>query len=231
MRGWVLLAILVSVVVPAGVWQERAGVAMSIAWFVLCYGIIENDMAPKAWPSAFATTRRHVSTVLAAFTILAGKVDAQDGRAAPADPVRETSACVLLRIVDGDTVRCRMAGREIKVRFIGMDTPEMSQGTAGQRASDALSGLIAVGDTVQLEPDAQAQDRYGRTLAYLWRRGRMLNWEMVREGWAVSYSVPPNVQYGERFIEAERAAREEGKGLWTSAAFACAPADYRRGRC
>ena len=156
---------------------------------------------------------------------------AQGGRAAPAGPVRETAACVLLRIVDGDTIRCRMAGREIKVRFIGMDTPEMSQGTAGQRASDALAGFVAVGDTVQLEPDAQTHDRYGRTLAYLWRSGRMLNWEMVRQGWAVAYSVPPNVQYGESFIKAERAAREEEKGLWASNAFACAPADHRRGRC
>ena len=43
----------------------------------------------------------------------------------------------------------------------------------------------------------QARDRYGRLLAYVWLPdGRMLNVEIMLEGYAQVLTVPPNVRYG-----------------------------------
>jgi len=77
----------------------------------------------------------------------------------------------------------------------------------------------------------EARDQYGRTLAYIWTGGRMVNWLMVRSGWAVLLTVPPNVQYVDALTTAERKARIDSLGLWRAGGFDCRPADHRRRRC
>ena len=146
----------------------------------------------------------------------------------PAEPVRVPRPCVVTRVVDGDTLDCEGVGR---VRLIGMDTPERDQQPFGADATAALAELAPVGSTVLLEPDVEAKDRYGRTLAYVWREGVMANWALVRAGYALAATYPPNVQYVERFREAQETARAERAGLWAVDGFACPPAEHRRGRC
>lgn len=146
----------------------------------------------------------------------------------PAAPVRETTDCVVSRIVDGDTFECEGSGR---IRPIGIDTPELSQAPYGQMATRALARLMPVGTTVELEPDVERRDAYGRTLAYVWSNGRLLNWVLVRQGWAVVTTYPPNVQYVDALTAAQRTARQERVGLWALDAFDCLPGDRRRGRC
>jgi len=58
-----------------------------------------------------------------------------------------------------------------------------------------------------------------------------VNWQMVRGGWAMLLTIPPNVRYSEAFVEAQRRAREAGAGLWAEGGFECRPSDRRRGRC
>lgn len=148
--------------------------------------------------------------------------------AGPSAPVRPTEPCIVTRIVDGDTIHCSGLG---SVRFIGMDTPERNQGPAYADATRALGALFAVGDTIQIEPDVEPQDRYQRALRHIWRRGELVNWWMVRDGWAVLLTIPPNVQYAESLVEAQRLARTERRGLWAGSVFDCIPSDHRAGRC
>jgi micrococcal nuclease len=54
---------------------------------------------------------------------------------------------------------------------------------------------------------------------------------MVRDGWAVLYTVPPNVKYEERLRRAQNEARARGAGLWLDRGFDCLPVDFRRGEC
>ena len=82
-----------------------------------------------------------------------------------------------MRTVDGDTVWVRLPGGIEKVRYIGIDTPEVHHPTRGEEpggraATEINRGLV--GDrAVRLEPDVQLRDRYGRLLAYVWvRRAR-----------------------------------------------------------
>jgi micrococcal nuclease len=136
--------------------------------------------------------------------------------------------CVVGQVVDGDTFRCR-DGR--KVRLIGVDTPERQQGPHGARAGQALLRLLPVGAAVRLEHDISPRDRYGRVLAYAWAGSILVNEAMVRGGWAVLYTVPPNVKYAGRLQRAQNEARARGAGLWAERGFDCPPVDYRRGRC
>ncbi|HEX6927592.1 MAG TPA: thermonuclease family protein [Longimicrobiaceae bacterium] len=137
--------------------------------------------------------------------------------------------CIVERVIDGDTLTCEDGER---VRLLLIDTPEMDQGDFGRRARRYLLELAPPGTALRLERDVQMQDRYGRTLAYLYTPdGRMLNEEMARAGFAVALVYPPNVRYVERIRKAVKAAREAGLGLWATSAFECAPVDHRTGRC
>ncbi|MFC1727573.1 thermonuclease family protein [Patescibacteria group bacterium] len=55
-----------------------------------------------------------------------------------------------------------------------------------------------------------------RLLRYVWVGDQMVNELLVREGFAMSSSYPPDIKYQEQFVEAQRNAREESKGLWGS---------------
>ncbi len=147
--------------------------------------------------------------------------------------------CEVVRVVDGDTFHCLLEGKEeVKVRLIGVDTPESSENQKavrdaqrsgrdvreivrmGKKSAEFTKSLLPKGSTVYLEFDVQKTDKYGRLLAYVWLSdGRMLNELLVREGYAQVYTIPPNVKYQERFLEAQRKAREEGKGLWGEGGF------------
>jgi micrococcal nuclease len=177
---------------------------------------------PRGWRVA----HDHTSTLESAGSVAASLAVPTDS--GPTSPRRETQPCTIARIVDGDTIECATIGR---VRLIGMDTPEANQRPFGAQASAALSALIPVGTDVQLESDVDARDQYGRLLAYVWTNRTMINWRMVRAGWAVLLTYQPNVQYVDWFIDAERRAREEGRGLWATGGFDCRPADHRRNRC
>jgi micrococcal nuclease len=135
---------------------------------------------------------------------------------------------VVLRVADGDSFRCSDGRR---VRLIGIDSPEREQRPFGSKAQQALLGILPPGSGVILEYDVGLNDRYGRLLAYAWTGSTLVNEAMVRGGWAVLYTVPPNVKYAERFRRAQNEARARGTGLWAERGFDCAPADFRRRKC
>jgi micrococcal nuclease len=136
--------------------------------------------------------------------------------------------CVIRHVSDGDSFRCQDGQR---VRLIGIDSPEQQQHPFGRQAQQALIQLIPTGTTVRLERDVAPADHYGRALAYAWVGTTLVNEAMVQGGWAVLYTVPPNVKYAGRLGEAQNEARVRGAGLWAKSGFACRPADFRRGKC
>ena len=124
----------------------------------------------------------------------------------------------VIRVVDGDTIHVRLGERVEKVRYIGVNTPELHHPTRGEEpggreAADVNRRLVA-GQRVRLELDVQARDRYGRLLAYVWVGSVMVNAELVRLGYAQVMTIPPNVRHQQRFVALAREAREAGRGLW-----------------
>jgi micrococcal nuclease len=138
------------------------------------------------------------------------------------------SQCVVARVADGDTFTCTDGRR---VRLIGIDTPELRQGESGRQALEALSRFLPENTAVGLETDAAPRDRYSRVLAYVWVGSRLVNEAMVRDGWAMLYTVPPNVRHAERLEQAQREARNARAGLWSAGGFDCSPEGFRRGEC
>jgi len=99
------------------------------------------------------------------------------------------------------------------VRYIGVDTPEIGE-LYYLEAKKANLNLVG-GERIQLEKDVEDKDEYGRLLRYVWVDGIMVNAELVRLGYAYSYSYPPNLKYQAHFLQLEREAREQKRGLWT----------------
>ncbi len=142
--------------------------------------------------------------------------------------VQRQDGCIVRLVVDGDTFHC---GDGRKVRLIGIDSPEREQRPFGSRAQQALLRMLPPGSEVRLEHDVAFTDRYGRLLAYVWLGPTLVNEAMVHGGWAVLYTVPPNVKYAERFTRAQNEAGTRGAGLWAEWGFDCLPTDFRRRRC
>jgi micrococcal nuclease len=124
----------------------------------------------------------------------------------------------VVRVVDGDTIHVRLTDRVEKIRYIGVNTPEIhhpSKGEepGGREAAEVNRGLVG-GRRVRLELDVQTRDRYGRLLAYVWVGDTMVNAELVRLGYAQVMTVPPNVRYQDLFVKLQRQARDAHRGLW-----------------
>ncbi|MFD1770975.1 thermonuclease family protein [Sphingobacterium suaedae] len=124
------------------------------------------------------------------------------------------------RIVDGDTFVVENGSKKgLKIRLIGVDAPETRAtgrrriGYCGAEAKAYLFNLIN-GHTVELTYDTVKKDRYGRTLAYVYKDGLFVNADLVKRGYACALTVPPNVKYAKLFVELERQARKNKRGLW-----------------
>jgi micrococcal nuclease len=129
---------------------------------------------------------------------------------------------IVVRIVDGDTIHVRLTDRVEKVRYIGVNTPELHHPTRGEEpggreAREVNRGLVE-GRRVRLEVDVQARDRHGRLLAYVWVGEVMVNAELVRLGFAQVMTVPPNVRHQALFVKLQRDARAARRGLWSQSA-------------
>ena len=129
---------------------------------------------------------------------------------------------VVVRVVDGDTIHVRVADRVEKVRYIGVNTPEVHHPRKGEepggRAAADVNRQLVSGRRVRLELDAQPRDRYGRLLAYVWVADTMVNAELVRRGFAQVMTIPPNVRHQSLFLKLQREAREAHRGLWAEPA-------------
>jgi micrococcal nuclease len=136
---------------------------------------------------------------------------------------RQPGEAAVVRVVDGDTVRVRFAGRreDDSVRLIGIDTPE-THGPGGLRecfgaeATERTEALLPPGTTVRLVRDVEARDRYARLLAYVYRKrdGLFVNLTLAREGFAAPLTIPPNVAHSDAFVAAAADARDHDLGLW-----------------
>jgi micrococcal nuclease len=122
------------------------------------------------------------------------------------------------RVYDGDTIEAVVSGRRQKIRYIGIDSPEMSDSREAvlemARVATEANRRLVDGRTVRLEYDVQTRDTYGRLLAYVWIGDTLVNELLVREGYAAARSFPPNVRYQERLRAAQKEAQDAGRRLW-----------------
>src|SRR5918997_6640649 len=147
---------------------------------------------------------RRVPWFLAALTlvVVAGCAEGEARKRAKAFPTVKVK-----RVIDGDTVVATPLGT---TRLIGVDTPE--EGRCYETEATRFTRKRLEGQTVGYELGEDREDRYGRTLAYLYRGG-MHNLDLVEEGYAKALTIHPNDKYAYRFIDAERSAGERRQGM------------------
>ncbi|MCK9420568.1 MAG: thermonuclease family protein [Nitrospirae bacterium] len=135
----------------------------------------------------------------------------------------------VVKVHDGDTVTLVISGRMRKTRLIGIDAPEMNQRPWGRQAKEHLIGIMNnTGWLVTVETDEVTHDKYGRALVYLWtNNNELINERMVLDGYAVLFTIKPNVKYRDTFSRAEQRARQELKGIWGPKGLKEAPVKYR----
>lgn len=108
------------------------------------------------------------------------------------------------------------------MRYIGVDTPEtVRPGYPVEcfgKAASAQNERLVAGERVRLVRDAEARDRYGRLLAYVYRErdGRFVNAALVRGGFAQPLTIAPNVRHAADFTRLAREARSARRGLWSA---------------
>lgn len=131
------------------------------------------------------------------------------------------------RVVDGDTIHVVRNGQDVKVRLIGIDTPETVKPNApvdcygpqaSQFASDVLDGRQVV---LEYDPSQGMTDRYDRTLAYVWVKAdrpggelRLFNLDAVRGGFAREATYGEPYAWQSTFRLAEQRAQAEDRGMW-----------------
>ena len=124
------------------------------------------------------------------------------------------------KVIDGDTFWVNNGSEKFKVRFIGIDAPETrnSRGKLkGPYAKEAKEYVQQLTENkwVKLELDVQKKDRYRRMLAYIYLLdGTFLNADLVKGGFAVVDTYPPNVKHTALFVKLQHEARESKKGVW-----------------
>jgi len=133
-----------------------------------------------------------------------------------------TLHCVV-RVVDGDTIDVSMDGRVVRVRLIGINTPETVDPRKtvecfGREASEKVKSMLT-GKFVRIETDASQgkYDKYRRLLAYVYLPdGTLFNELMISEGYAYEYTYRYPYNHQEEFKAAQNDARLHERGLWAS---------------
>jgi micrococcal nuclease len=122
---------------------------------------------------------------------------------------------VVNKIIDGDTVQLDTG--EI-VRYLGIDTPELSKKGSGAefyaREAAKYNKKLVYMKKVKLEFDVEKKDHYGRLLAYVFVKDMFVNAELVKLGYAKAMIKPPNIKYKDLFLNNQKKAMDEERGLW-----------------
>lgn len=137
---------------------------------------------------------------------------------------------IVTKVIDGDTFEIEIGE---KVRLLGIDTPEkwdsgkMDKDSErsgkdkniikklGALASDYTERLL-LNQKVRLVADStnSDKDRYDRLLRYAYLEdGTFFNLKIIQDGYAYAYTKYP-VIFMEDFLQAQKEARENNRGLW-----------------
>jgi len=136
------------------------------------------------------------------------------------------------RVYDGDTIKAKGHDITIKVRLVGIDTPETrkkkkSRGQPySQHTKKYLAGLI-LNNIVDIR--GYGLDRYNRILGVIYLNGKNINLEMVKAGLAEVYRGRlPRGFDSTPYLRAEAKAKEAKKGMWSQGYKYISPKDWRK---
>jgi len=180
-----------------------------------------------------------------AILVLTGCASGQAGRATAAVPAAAVgrqpvaaaivSNATVVHISDGDTIDVLIGKKRVRVRLLGVDTPESVKPNTpvqcfAKDASAFTSAMLPIGTAVRLERDIEPRDAYDRLLAYVYRAddGTFVNLALALGGYARTLSIKPNVAHADELANAVADATRAGRGLWGACPAFGAPATAQR---
>jgi len=133
----------------------------------------------------------------------------------------------LVRVVDGDTAifTTEDPAEEFRVRFVGVDAPEMGfQGSEYEAGASEATSFVEEkldGSDIWLEYCVPETDRFGRVRAFVWIEDpttsnpsdSMINAQLVKYGHAEAVAFSPH-PYEDLFEELQEGARASNLGIW-----------------
>lgn len=146
-----------------------------------------------------------------------------DAKTYPTDDLHISKTQVkLVKAVDGDTITVKFQGKEEKVRFLLVDTPETNHPRLGAQPFGAeakafTKKIVENASRLELEFDiGPNRDKYSRLLAYVYADGVMVQEQLLKKGLArVAYIYPPNTRYVDKFNDLQRISRKQELGIWS----------------
>ena len=127
----------------------------------------------------------------------------------------------LLEKIDGDTIVVIFNNKELKVRYLLIDTPEtVKPGTPvqkyGPEASDLNGKILKNAKKIELEFDIyEKQDKYHRALCYVYADGKSVQEQLLTAGLAeIKYIKEPDNKYLKIFKKAQSIAKSNKRNLW-----------------
>ena len=135
----------------------------------------------------------------------------------------------VVRTVDGDTLVATINGADMKIRMIGVDTPE-SVASAGTGKTNCQEGKAAsnytkaqlTGKQIYIEFDTDQYDKYNRYLCYIYwdKQGtRMYNAQLISEGYAEAKYFSPNGAHRTYLEECMATAEANNVNFWGTGFF------------
>lgn len=128
----------------------------------------------------------------------------------PTDSKREEG--LVIGIIDGDTIDVAIGNQTYRVRYIGIDTPEKDDAYFWQAAGENQN--LVYGKQITLIKDVSETDKYDRLLRYIFVGDTFVNYELIRKGFALASTYPPDVACASYFSQAQNQAQSEQVGLW-----------------
>lgn len=185
-------------------WKTLATLLVGLAWTIAAYAVGSTNPVevrpPQEKPVAPTAATKTSGETVSATT--------------PTYPV--------VHIVDGDTIDVQKDSKKVRVRLIGINSPESvdprrSVQCFGKEASTEMMRLVD-GQSVSLEtdPSQDTYDKYGRLLAYVLLGSKNINLEMIRTGYAYEYTYHLPYKYQKEFKAAQKEAEAAGRGLWAT---------------
>ena len=122
--------------------------------------------------------------------------------------------------VDGDTMYFSAGSEELKVRFAGIDAPELEDESGvrnplAAKAKERACNLVRGAKEILLETqEDDLYDRYGRLLAWVFADRELVQYQLVYEGLADTKYLNETSLYRAELLEAMRYARKYKRGIW-----------------
>ena len=159
---------------------------------------------------------RKASVIVVTMLLLAGCSMDGEASASGGGPQGGETARVV-QVIDGDTIDVNLNGEQVRVRYVGVNTPERDQSCYSE-ARAANSSMVS-GQNVTLLRDTSDTDQYGRLLRYVYVGDTFVNEQLVRDGWAELVVYQPDDEHADDFRTLEQQAARAGLGCHPSGIF------------